>query len=288
MAFFQEPPRLGNQFDDDPMLPSWVARTIGDPEIEAELRGYGELAVEHHGKQLADRDNEPVLTQWDAWGHRIDRIDVSPLWVEAQVVAATSGMVAAGYEARLGARARIHQFATVHVLSPSLDVYSCPLAMTDGAARTLLASAAIAALIDRLRAAPDVSAIRTHHVDQRAVDDRAHRRLRRLAERDRRAARRRRWRLYGTKWFTSATTSQMALTLARPEGNPDGSARARAVLRGAARRPTGGCATSRSTGSRTSSARARSRRPSSRSTARRCTLVAHPRKAFAPSLRCCR
>jgi alkylation response protein AidB-like acyl-CoA dehydrogenase len=31
------------------------------------------------------------------------------------------------------------------------------------------------------------------------------------------------WRLYGTKWFTSATTSNMALTLARPEGNPDGS-----------------------------------------------------------------
>ena len=31
------------------------------------------------------------------------------------------------------------------------------------------------------------------------------------------------WRLYGTKWFTSATTSNMALTLARPEGNADGS-----------------------------------------------------------------
>ena len=30
------------------------------------------------------------------------------------------------------------------------------------------------------------------------------------------------FRLYGTKWFTSATTSQMALTLARPEGNPPG------------------------------------------------------------------
>jgi hypothetical protein len=30
------------------------------------------------------------------------------------------------------------------------------------------------------------------------------------------------WRLYGTKWFSSATASQMALTLARPEGNPDG------------------------------------------------------------------
>jgi alkylation response protein AidB-like acyl-CoA dehydrogenase len=31
------------------------------------------------------------------------------------------------------------------------------------------------------------------------------------------------WRLYGTKWFTSATTSNMALTLARPEGNGEGS-----------------------------------------------------------------
>jgi alkylation response protein AidB-like acyl-CoA dehydrogenase len=30
------------------------------------------------------------------------------------------------------------------------------------------------------------------------------------------------WRLYGTKWFTSATTSNMTLTLARPEGNPAG------------------------------------------------------------------
>jgi alkylation response protein AidB-like acyl-CoA dehydrogenase len=31
------------------------------------------------------------------------------------------------------------------------------------------------------------------------------------------------WRLYGRKWFTSAATSQIALTLARPEGNPSGS-----------------------------------------------------------------
>jgi alkylation response protein AidB-like acyl-CoA dehydrogenase len=30
------------------------------------------------------------------------------------------------------------------------------------------------------------------------------------------------WRLFGRKWFTSAATSQVALTLARPEGNPSG------------------------------------------------------------------
>lgn len=32
------------------------------------------------------------------------------------------------------------------------------------------------------------------------------------------------WRLWGTKWFTSAVTSEVALTLARPEGAPEGSA----------------------------------------------------------------
>jgi alkylation response protein AidB-like acyl-CoA dehydrogenase len=32
------------------------------------------------------------------------------------------------------------------------------------------------------------------------------------------------WRLFGTKWFSSATTAEMALALARPEGNPAGSA----------------------------------------------------------------
>ena len=118
MAFFQDPPRLGNQFDDDPLLPSWIARHIGGDEVAAELRALGDVAVEYYGKQLEDRLNEPVLTQWDAWGNRIARIDVSPLWVEAQVLAAKHGMVAAGYEARLGAKARTHQFAIVHVLIP--------------------------------------------------------------------------------------------------------------------------------------------------------------------------
>jgi alkylation response protein AidB-like acyl-CoA dehydrogenase len=223
MAFFQDPPRLGNQFDDDPLLPSWIERTLGPAagEIAGELRGLGDLAVEYYGKQLADLPNEPVLTQWDAWGQRVDRIDVSPLWREAQVLAARHGMVAAGYEPRLGAGARTHQFAIVHVLGPSLDVYSCPLAMTDGAARTLLASGD-RALIDRyvprlttrdpaqMWTSGQWMTERTGGSDVSQTET--------VARRDGDA-----WRLHGTKWFTSATTAEMALTLARPEGNPEGS-----------------------------------------------------------------
>ncbi|HWO25397.1 MAG TPA: acyl-CoA dehydrogenase family protein [Kofleriaceae bacterium] len=224
MAFFQEPPRLGNQFDDDPLLPSWIVRSLGPAaaEIASELRALGDLAVEYHGKQLADRENEPVLTQWDAWGQRIDRIDVSPLWREAQVLAARHGMVAAGYEPRLGAGARTHQFAVVHVLGPSLDVYSCPLAMTDGAARTLLASGD-RALIERY-----VPRLTTRDPEQmwtsgQWMTERTGGSDVSQSETVARQGEDGSWRLYGTKWFTSATTSQMALTLARPEGNPEGS-----------------------------------------------------------------
>ena len=219
MAFFQDPPRLGNQFDDDPMLPTWIARHV--PAVADELRGLGDIAVTFYGKQLADRLNDPVLTQWDAWGHRVDRIDVSPLWVEAQVLAAKHGMVAAAYEKTHGAHARTHQFAIVHLLGPSLDVYSCPLAMTDGAARTLLGSGnhALADKFVPLLTSRDPAVMWTSGqwmTERTGGSDVSQSET--VAKKDGDQ-----WRLYGTKWFTSATTSQMALTLARPEGNPDGS-----------------------------------------------------------------
>lgn len=221
MAFFQQPPSLGNQFDDDPMLVSWIARFC--PDLAAELRSIGELSVEFHGKQLADRDNEPVLTQWDAWGNRIDRIEVSPLWREAQAVAARTGMVAAGYEPGHGAHARTRQFAIVHVLGPSLDVYTCPLAMTDGAARTLLASgnrALIEHYVPRLVSRdPAVMWTSGQWMTERTGGSDVSQ-SETVARRDGGGDG---WRLYGTKWFTSATTSEIALTLARPEGNPEGS-----------------------------------------------------------------
>jgi acyl-CoA dehydrogenase len=226
MAFFQQPPRLANQFDDDPMLVSWIARFC--PEVAAELRELGDVAVEFYAKQLADRRNEPVLTQWDAWGQRVDRIEVSPLWREAQVLAARTGMVAAAYEPRLGAHARTHQFAIVHLLGPSLDVYTCPLAMTDGAARTLLASgnqALIERYVPRLVSRdPAVMWTSGQWMTERTGGSDVSQ-SETVARPDSAGGEpgNAGWRLYGTKWFTSATTSEMALTLARPEGNAEGS-----------------------------------------------------------------
>jgi len=46
--------------------------------------------------------------------------------------------VALPYEQPYGAASRLVQFALAYLFHPSTDVYTCPLAMSDGAARTLL------------------------------------------------------------------------------------------------------------------------------------------------------
>jgi alkylation response protein AidB-like acyl-CoA dehydrogenase len=224
MPFIQEPPRLANTFEEDPILGDYLARVA--PALAAvatpELRELGALAAgPWYQASLADRTNEPVLTQWDPWGNRIDRIEVSPVWREAQKIAATWGLVAAGYEPVHGAHARVHQFALVHLAAPSLDFYGCPLAMTDGAARTLL-EAGDRALVDRyatrlLSRDPAVMWTSGQWMTERTGGSDVSQ-TETVAKRDGDG-----WRLFGTKWFTSATTAEMALTLARPEGNPEGS-----------------------------------------------------------------
>src|SRR6266849_5322567 len=152
MQFQQAPPALGNQYEDDSVLRSYLRRSIPADvlrEIEPTLVEMGKLAGgELYQMQLADRLNEPTLTQWDAWGNRIDRIELTPLWRAAERIAAEHGIVATAYEQKHGRFSRVHQCALAYLFTPSTDIYSCPLAMTDGAARTLLSSGN-QALIDR-------------------------------------------------------------------------------------------------------------------------------------------
>lgn len=222
--FFQDPPQLGNQFDDDRVLRSYLTRVLPPDalaEITPALRELGELSGgKLYRMQLEDRLNVPTLTQWDPWGHRVDDIELTPLWKEAARIAARMGVVAHAYDGKQGAFSRVVQASLLYLFAPSSDVYTCPLAMTDGAARTLLTHGntplverAVARLTSR---DPDTMWTSGQWMTERTggsdvgISET-------VARRDGDN-----WRLYGTKWFTSATTSQMALTLARPEGNPGG------------------------------------------------------------------
>ncbi|MGQ0547120.1 MAG: acyl-CoA dehydrogenase family protein [Betaproteobacteria bacterium] len=225
MPFVQAPPRLGNQYRDDRVLRSYLDRTLPEDALAGAapaLERLGALAGgELYAQQLAERSLEPVLEQWDAWGNRVDRIALTPLWRRAEEIAAREGLVALAYEAPLGRDSRVLQFALAYLFAPSTDVYACPLAMSDGAARTLLASgnrALIERALPRLTSRDPARFWTSGQWMTEAIggSDVG------LAETLARATPGEGWRLHGRKWFTSAITSQMALTLARPEGAPPG------------------------------------------------------------------
>ncbi len=223
--FYQTPPSLGNQFEEDRVLRRYLEWKLPKTvlrEIHPDLQRMGQRVVSDIYSLGREAElTPPCHVPYDPWGKRIDLIQTSKAWQELDRIAAQEQLVAIGYERRYGALSRIYQFAKLYLFHPSSAIYTCPLAMTDGAARALelygdesLKQNALKHLISSDPAffwtsgqwmtertgGSDVSGTSTG-----ARPDGM------------------RFRLSGTKWFTSATTSQMAMTLARIEGAPEGS-----------------------------------------------------------------
>jgi putative acyl-CoA dehydrogenase len=222
--FFQDPPRLANQYDDDPLLASYLRWRLPSEmlvEIEPSLRHLGaRAATDLLALDAAAEGSPPRHVPYDPWGRRIDDIETSEAWHALDRIAAEEGLVAVGYERLHGAYSRVDQFARLYLYAPSSATYSCPLAMTDGAARLLelypddVTRPVFEHLISRDPAyfwtsgqwmtertgGSDVSGTSTTARLGTAISGEY------------------RYRLSGTKWFTSATTSQIAITLAYIEG----------------------------------------------------------------------
>jgi acyl-CoA dehydrogenase len=219
MSFVQAAPQLGDPYRDDALLRSHLHRVLPAQTltaIEPDLDALGQFAADAWTSARTHVDEEPALTQWDAWGERIDRIELTRAWGAAASVAATCGLVAAGHDPTHGAAARTHQFALVYLFHCASEFFSCPLAMSDGAATAIKASgnAALAehALPHLLSRDPAQHWISGQWMTENSggSDVSNSETVARLVDGQ--------WRLYGRKWFTSAINAQLALALARPEG----------------------------------------------------------------------
>ncbi|MCX7978173.1 MAG: acyl-CoA dehydrogenase family protein [Bdellovibrionaceae bacterium] len=223
MGFIQTPPRLENTWESDKLLQSELSALLPNSfraEIFDHLRECGDKAV---GDWLEwsrqAENNKPYLIQYDPWGNRIDRIEMPEGWMKLEAEAARHGIVSCGYERKYAEFSRVYQAALLYLFHPSSAFVSCPLAMTDGAARALelygseeQKKKVLSHLLSRdpklfwtsgqwmteRSGGSDVSGTET------------------LAEPDGSM-----WRLTGVKWFTSATTSPVAMLLARtPQAEP--------------------------------------------------------------------
>ncbi len=233
MEFIQAAPVLGNQYRDDRVLRAYLERALPREvrvAIEADLDELGAHAASAWLEARARTPVTPTLTQWDAWGERIDRIESTPVWQRGAALTARYGLVAAGHESTHREH-RAHRSVRTH-LPVSRRERVLHLPARDERRRGDRAQGVRKSRADRTRAAASVVARRGNALDVRAVDDRDAQAapMSPTPRRSRDAA------LTVAGGCTAASGSprrsigEMALTLARPEDARQGNRRARVVL----------------------------------------------------------
>lgn len=246
-SFLQDPPRLGNQYEEDSALRAVLRRLLPGEvlrEVEPGLERLGRRAVDElwpAGYALDRPGGRPSLERHHPFGRRVDRIRTAPEWDAMHAAAAEEGVVAVGYERAHGEHSRVHQMARLYLFAPSSGLYSCPMAMTDGAARLLelwladdargggrrpnfVAPGSAAGVLGRAEAEDALARLVSRDparmwtsgqwMTERGGGSDVAGGTETVAALDEAGGC---YRLTGYKWFTSATTSQVAVTLARPE-----------------------------------------------------------------------
>ena len=223
MGFLQDAPQLAHPYRSDRLLHALLERALPAARrhaLDADLDALGDYALLAWQRAAVTTRRKPVLTQWDAWGRRVDRIELTEAWQEGPDIATYHAVLASGHENH--EHARLEEFARVYLYHVASEFYTCPLAMTDGAATALKASGN-RALIERAlphflsRNAATFWLSGQWMTETHGGSDVGHTET--VARQDADGQ----WRLHGRKWFSSAVVGEAALALARPEGAGGGS-----------------------------------------------------------------
>nr|XP_045610109.1 acyl-CoA dehydrogenase family member 11-like [Procambarus clarkii] len=229
--FTQTPPHQDNIFTNNAFLTSFLSRVLPKEiygTIRDDLTRFGRRAVTDIYRLGRECElNQPYVRTFDAWGNRTDEIVTCQAWKDLKKISAEEGLIATAYEGKYGEYDRLYQMVKLYIFSPVSGLYSCPLAMTDGAAKTakVINSTHLQEAYQHLtsrdpqqfwtsgqwmtekRGGSDVSGS-TETVALEQPDGT--------------------YQLFGYKWFSSATDADMTLTLAniisedQPEPKPRG------------------------------------------------------------------
>lgn len=228
--FLQHLPDPPDPYRGDPMLAGWLRRHLGGDDPAAASR-LSQLAAEVTGPlRQAHRQAEahpPTLVRYDPFGARVDRIETPAGWEILRQAAARHALVALPYlpgpRQQWGAATRVVQHALLHLFGPESATFSCPVAMSDGAAALLCHPEVDPAVRDRwlhrLTATDPAVAVTSGQWMTEASGGSDLSRAATVAVPDKAGW----WRLTGDKWFCSAIDAPIAVVLARPEGAPAGS-----------------------------------------------------------------
>ena len=247
-GFFQTPPLVANQLNDDIALQRSLRLFLSQSvqkEIYPELFAFGDKVLSKPVLDLvADAEkNLPYLKTWDSWARRRDELITSEGWRKLSALGIQEGMASIGYENKYRQFSRPYQFCKYIIWTGSSAWVTCPSLMTDGVASLLRkhladpsvadnqSRAALQSAYDRLtsrdpefawttgqwmterQGGSDVSQTETlaQHAPDLSKEEAQCTGGDGVALGD--------WLCSGFKWFSSATDSQMMVFLARaPRG----------------------------------------------------------------------
>eukprot|EP00064_Thunnus_orientalis_P016667 superscaffoldBa00003355_g16736 len=227
-SFFQDRPVLKNPFLEDALLRGYLRRHLPQ-EVRTEhfstqdiFAAFSDLCA--FGERVANEVDEwgrecevtpPRLVHFDPWGRRVDHIVTSPAWKNMKDLSAQEGLVAIGYERPCGEWSRVYQMSKLYLFSPSSGLYTCPLAMTDGAAKVIQSTGVlwpVEEAFSRLTTRqPERFWTSGQWMTERQGGSDVGSGTETVAVPQTDGS----YKLHGFKWFTSATDADMTLTLAR-------------------------------------------------------------------------
>lgn len=226
MSFIQTGPQIDyTKFDADKLLANTLDWLVADSKIKENIsadlsRFYSEILPQAAQWSNDAENNPPQHIPYSPWGERIDEIITHEGWNKLDALSGDERLIHLGYHSNHD-YGRIHQFLKLFLFHPDSAFYTCPLAMTDGAAK----------LINQLKKMGHLDSEKTKLLDEaykHITSDQAQQfwtsgqwmtekpggsdvsQTETIAKKDGEH-----YRLYGPKWFTSATTSQVTFTLAR-------------------------------------------------------------------------
>ncbi|XP_067406336.1 acyl-CoA dehydrogenase family member 11-like isoform X3 [Emydura macquarii macquarii] len=218
-TFFQEPPRIGNQYLEDAFLQRYLKTRLPPQVLEKvslDLERFGarvEAEIDSLGREC--ELNPPTLQHYNAWGQRVDHIVTCQAWKRMKEIAAEEGLIAEAYERRCSSWSRVHQVAKLYLYAPSAGLFTCPLAMTDGAAKVIECLGISGPLEKAFGHLTSRDPRKFWTSGQWMTERKGGSDVAGGTESVAREHPDGTYRLYGFKWFTSATDSDMTLTLAR-------------------------------------------------------------------------
>ncbi|XP_063396861.1 acyl-CoA dehydrogenase family member 11-like isoform X1 [Mytilus trossulus] len=218
--FTQPKPKLGNFLKQDQSLLKILQKNIPKQHyqtVEDDLLRFSErIASEIDDLGFQCEKEKPYVQTFDAWGNRIDQLVTCQAWKKMHNISAEEGLISLGYENPKEEWRRLHQMSKLYIFASSSGLYSCPLAMTDGAATIIRrienpTSQLLKAFENLTSRNPEEFWTSGQWMtEKKGGSDVASGTETEAVKQDDGS-----YRLHGYKWFSSATDSDMAFTLAR-------------------------------------------------------------------------